>query len=422
MKRLAGPEAIIELIQPRSRLVLHSGCGEPLPFTATLADHIDALDGVSLTTMMPMGQARYALANRRAQLDVRTFFPGKALRSALNRNGATLVRERLSRLPDLFESGAAGVDMLLLQVSEPDSSGRMSLGLSVDYMPAVLARRPLVVALINSAYPRTQGDCFVTSDQIDYHVDGSAPVQTVEPTASGDPIDHRIADHVAGLIEDGDVLQIGIGSLPDLVLARLGHRRDLGLHSGIVTDAVMPLIDSGVITNAGKTSFRGLSVATMAAGSAEFYAALHDDRRFSFQSCALTHDPVRLAGIERLTAINGALEVDLTGAVNAEHVDGRIISAPGGLPDFAAGATVAPDGRSIVAVRSTSKDGSTSRILARLDFDSPVTLPPGRIDYLVTEHGVARLRGLDGRRLSAAITDVAHPDFRGALRRRSEKP
>ncbi len=417
MKRLAGPEALIELIAPRSRLIGHSGCGEPLPLTAALADHIDALEGVSLTTMMPMGRAPYALAEKRAQLDVRTFFPGKALRSALNRGGATLIREPLSRLPRLVESGETKVDMLLLQLSEPDSHGRMSLGLAVDYMPAALARRPLVVALINSAYPRTQGDCFVTRDQIDYFVEQPAAVQTVEPTVSADPVDRRIADQVADLIEDGDVLQIGIGALPDQVLARLSHRRDLGLHSGIVTDAVMPLIDTGVITNVGKAQFRGLSVATMAAGSSQFYSALHDDPRFSFQPCAVTHDPALLAGIERLTAINGGLEIDLTGAVNAEHINGRTISAPGGLPDFAAGATAARGGRSIVALRSISKDASTSRVRARLDPDLPVTLPPGQIDYLVTEHGVARLRGLEGSRLAAAITEVTHPEFRAALRR-----
>ena len=416
MRPLASLDALADQIPDGSAVIAHSGCGEPLQLTAALARQHGRLRDVSLTVMMPMGAAPYARPELRGHIDVHTFFPGRALRKAVNDGSATLTREPLSRLPSLFSEGTAAVDVLLLQLSPPDADGRMSLGLSVDYMPAVLSRRPLVIAAINPAYPRTMGNGFVTEEQVDLFVEGRAPVQTIASGTGDDDIERRIADHIADLIGDGDVLQVGIGTLPDLVLARLSHCRDLGIHTGIITDAVMTLIEAGVVTNDRKAAFRGVSVATMAGGTERFYAFLDHNSAISFQPCSITHDVRFLASIERLTAINSVLEVDLRGFANAEYVDGRRISAPGGLPDFATGAAAAPGGRSIVALRSTSKDGRTSRIRRRLDEDRPPTLGAGQIDYLVTEHGVTRLSGLDGSRLANAIAAVAHPDFRKALR------
>ena len=416
MKPLASLDALADHVPDGSAVIAHSGCGEPLRLTAALARQSDRLRDVSLTMMMPMGDAPFARPELRGHLDVFTFFPGRALRKAVNDGSATLRREPLSRLPSLFMEGRLAADVLLLQLSLPDADGRMSLGLSVDYMPAVLSRRPLVIAAVNPAYPRTLGDGFVTEEQVDFFVEDRAPVQTIVPGTGDDKSDRSIADRIADLIGDGDVLQVGIGTLPDLVLARLSHRRDLGIHTGIITDAVMTLIDAGVVTNDRKAAFRGVSVATMAGGTERFYAFLDCNPAISFQPCSITHDVRFLASIERLTAINSVLEVDLKGFANAEHVDGRRVSAPGGLPDFATGAAAAPGGRSIVALRSTSKDGRTSRIRRRLDEDQPATLVASQIDYLVTEHGVARLTGLDGSCLANAIAAVAHPDFREALR------
>ncbi len=404
MKWLAGPADAIDLIPAGATIVVHSACGEPLLLTEALAREGDALPGATLTMLMPMGPAPYA----DGRFGITSFFPGKALRKPFERGLVSLRRDRLSTIPGLFSgSTALPADILLLQLSEPDADGRMSLGLSVDYMPAILARRPLVIAHINPDFPRTQGDAFVTERQVDHAFHAPGPVQTMADT-QGDALERRIADHVAELVRDGDVLQLGIGALPSMILARLRHRR-LAVHSGIVTDGLRPLVECGAI--------EGVVITTMAAGTADFYRWLHDNPAFSFQPCDRTHDPATIARIGGMTAINSVLEIDLSGQANAECVDGRIISAPGGLPDFAYAASAAPSGRSIVALRSTSKDGLVSRIVHRLADGTPVTLTADGIDYLVTEHGTARLTGLQGQALANAILEVAHPDLRGALRR-----
>lgn len=406
-------------LQRGGTVVLHSGFAEPILLARQLAAQAEALRGVQVLSLMPMGEAPYGQPGPAAQLDVATFFPGKGLRAALDAGRARALRHPLSAIPGLFERGEIKADVLLLQVSPPNDSGHVSLGISLDYMRAVLAQRPLVVAEINPRMPRTCGDTRWPVEQIDWFVEGGEGPQQVSPGAA-DTVDQQIARHVAGLVRDGAVLQIGIGSLPDAVLAQLGHLKHLGLHSGIVTDAVRPLIEAGVIDNSTKTFMPGVSVTTMAGGTQAFYDFLHRNPAIEFHPCGLTHNAQVLTGIDGLCAINSALQVDLSGQVNAETVNGRKVSLPGGLPDFAAGAARSRGGLSIVALRSSfgkpGTDRTTSNIVARLDDDAPASVPAADVDFIVTEHGAAPVRGVSPRERAAGLVAVAHPDHREALK------
>jgi|KBSSwiStaDraftv2_1062776.scaffolds.fasta_scaffold04953_12 4-hydroxybutyrate CoA-transferase len=414
MQRLNDLSQIASRLPPCPTLVLHSACAEPSRLTACLASDAERFVGAQVYCLMPMGAAPYAHLPASGHLRVRTFFPGKGLRAAVTEGRAQLLRHPLSAIPTLFDAGEIRVDAVFLQVTPPDEHGRVSLGISVDYMKAVLRQKPLVVAQINPRMPRTCGDTEIDADLIDYYVEseeGPEALLAVPP----DETDRRIATQVAALIEDGAVLQVGIGALPDLVLACLLDRRHLGIHSGIITDAVRPLMERGVIDNSTKARFRGVSVTTMAAGSTSFYDFLNANSEIEFHPCSLTHARQTLIGIEGLTAINSALQIDLAGQVNAESVAGRVVAAPGGLPDFVSGAHCAPRGRSIIALRSRFWD--QSNILAKLPAAAPVSVGGEHIDYVVTEFGVARLRGLNSVRRAEALIGVAHPEHRAALER-----
>lgn len=416
MKPLQDIGALLGRLGVGCTVVMHSGCAEPPLLARQVAQWAPTMRGVRLLTMMPMSLALYGAAVPASHLDVATFFPGRGLRQALNAGRVRPLRYPLSAIPTLFDSGVVRADVLLLQVSPPDESGHVSLGVSVDYMRSVLAQSPLIVAEVNPRMPVTCGDTRLSVDQIDWFLEGTDPVQDLLPSEVDD-IDARIARHVAGLVKDGAVLQVGIGSLPDAVLGQLGHLKHLGLHSGIVTDAVRPLIESGVIDNSGKTRFAGISVTTMAGGSQNFYDFLHRNRTIEFHACSITHAADVLAGIDGLCAINSALQVDLQGRVNAESANGKVVSLPGGLPDFAGGAVHAKGGISIVALRSTYGRDDASNVVKDLSANMLVTVGPSHVDFIVTEYGVAPVRRASPQERAAGLIAVAHPRHREALQR-----
>lgn len=424
MKRIADLAEIPGLPGSAPRVVLHSGSAEPATLVSQMVAHAAALKGAEILTLSTMSPAPYADPAVQDYFRLATFSPGRAMRKATASGRVEVLRTRLAQIPALFQQGHRHADLLLLKLSPPDRDGRCYLGVDVDYMHAVLAQAPIVVAEIDPATPRIGGDSTVRAEQIDYYIEGSGGPHVVEKGA-GDETERRIAGHIAGLVRNGCTVQTGIGAIPDLVMAELAHLRDLGLHTGIITDAIQKLIESGIVTNARKKIFPGQTVATMAAGSTAFYRFLNDNPAIALHPCSLTHDPAQLALIENLCAINGVLEIDLHGRANAERLDGRLMSAPGGLPDFAEGARRSPGGASIVALRSTSRDGSRSRICGHLPPDAPVTVGPAEIDYVVTEHGVAHIGDRSPGDRARALITIADPAFRAELLRdwaRSEAP
>lgn len=414
MQRIADLTSLARRLPPRPTLVLHSGCSEPTALATLLAAQSAAFAGATLYCLMPMGLAPYAEPAASGDWSVKAFFPGKGLRAAVAAGRASVLRHNLSELPGLFDSQSIKAHALFLQVSPPDPAGRVSLGVAVDYMHSVLRQKPLVIAQINPRLPRTCGDSLIDVGSIDYFIESDESPQGV-PVTPADAVDEQIAAYAATLVDDGAVLQVGIGSLPDRILASLRDRRNLGIHSGIITDAVVPLLESGVINNRTKHTHRGVSITSMAAGTQTFYDYLARNDCVEFHPCSLTHDAATLAAIDRLTAINSILQIDLQARANAEVVAGRVISAPGGLRDFARGASRAERGLSILALRSTFKEHSS--IVGSLAADVPVTLEANDMDYVVTEFGIAAIRGKSGTERAEALIAVAHPAHQAALER-----
>jgi 4-hydroxybutyrate CoA-transferase len=360
---------------------------------------------------MGMGAAPYQACQN---LKISTFFPGGSLRKAFEEGNIAPLRYPLSEAPLLFLRNELRANILLLQVSPADHNGFHSLGLSVDYMPAVLKQNPLVIAEINTQMPRTIGSNFVHSNDIDWYLDSNYTPATVSP-AKQQLAEQKIAKNIASLIENGDTLQLGIGALPDATVALLTDRKNLGLHSGILSDAVQPLIEKGIVSHSRNGRWKGASVTTMAAGSSDFYKFLNNNDAIEFHPCALTHSPDTLYRIRRLTAINSALQIDLAGTATAESIGGRRISLPGGLADFATAAAQAPQGKSILALRATNRDGTESNILPQLPNGTIRSLNANQIDYLVTEFGIADLSSRNLTKISKAIADVSAPEHRESL-------
>jgi acyl-CoA hydrolase len=343
-------------------------------------------------------------------------FGGIGRTSALTRQGLVdILPVHLGTLPDLIAAGRLRVDVVLVQVSEPDHDGTCSLGLVADYLqPAITAART-VIAEINPRVPYTLGDTPVPMGRFAATVHDDRPLIQVpgrEPSPEEDAIGRRVAE----LIPDGATLQFGIGGTPDAVLGHLSGRRDLGIHSGLVGDAVVDLIEDGTVTNARKPIDTGMTVAGVLFGTDRLYRWADRNPQLRMRSLTYTHHPAVLARIDDLHAINSALEVDLTGQVNAEMAGGRHVGAIGGQGAFTRAAAMSSRGRSVIALPSTARGGSTSRLVPRLD-DRIVTTPRADADLVVTEHGVADLRGATVSERAARLVDIAHPDHREALQR-----
>ena len=405
---------LIDALPAGARVVLHSGHAQPPLLAEMLAQHAPALHGVQVLATMPMVDAPYASAAALAHLKVESLMPGLGLRQAALAGSVNLLRHTVFDWPALFAKGDLRADVLMLQVSPVDADGRVSLGVSVDFMHAALASARCVVAEINPHMPDTCGHSRFPAERIDWFVPASHAVQTAKMLAP-DAVDQRIAEHVAGLVGDGAVIQIGMGSLPEGVLARLGHLRHLGLHTAIFTDGMQGLMESGVVDNSTKRFKPGVSMSTMAGGSADLYRYMHRNPAVEMHPCDLTHGAQVLAEIDGFCAINSALQVDLAGCVNAEWVGSRRMSLPGGLPNFAQGAMQAKKGLAIIVMRSVYGPDQRSSIVAQWTAPGPPTLLGDGYHCLVTEHGVAHLHGLSPRARAMAIARVAHPMWRDAL-------
>ena len=306
-----------------------------------------------------------------------------------------------------------GIDVALIMVAPPGADGACSLGLHADYSLAMLHRARLVIAEINTAVPDIADAPRLPLADIDFAVSSNRPLLEYRIGGNASETEDRIAAHIAGLIEDGDCLQLGIGSLPVSILRQLGAKRDLGVHTGLLTEAFMPLVEAGVVNGRRKNIDTGKLVTGIAAGSAAFYRWCADYKGLALRPVRYTHDAAVLASLERLVAINTTLEIDLFGQLNSETLNGRQIGGGGGLVDFLRGARASKGGRSIIALSATAKGGSLSKIQPLLQ--GPVTALRADVDYVVTEYGVARLSNQSLERRAEALIGIAHPDFRAEL-------
>ncbi len=326
-----------------------------------------------------------------------------------------VIPAHLSALNPWFESGILRADVVLVNLSAADANGQYSFGTAHDYAPAAMRQARIVIAEVNDQLPWTYCEPAVDSARLDVIVRTShRPAQMAAEPAG--PLEQDIARHVAGYIDDAATIQIGIGAIPDAVLAGVGDRRDLGIHSGLITDRVAGLIEQGVVTNAKKPLDTGVTTTAILAGTSRLYAFAHKNPAVRLFSYAHTHNARVLCRLDKFVAINSAVEVDLTGQVNAEIAAGVYVGGTGGQGDFVRGAMMAARGHSIIALPSTARDGAISRIVPVLK-DVPVTTPRSDADIVVTEFGAAELRGQTLEERIRRMVAISHPRFREALQR-----
>jgi acyl-CoA hydrolase len=330
-----------------------------------------------------------------------------------------VVPANISGLCELIAQGRPRIDVVLLQVAGPDEAGNYNAGLGIECLREMIAGARLVIAQVNPLLPWTLGDTLIEPGDIDILVPAAHAVLEL-PVRTIGPVERAIAEHIARLVADRATIELGIGGIPEAVTRALGNKRGLGIHSGTIGDGVMELIKAGVVDNRHKEIDQGLTVALILMGSRRLYDFADRNPAIAIRSPRYTHDALVLGNFRRLVAINAALEVDLTGQVNAETGDGRHIGVVGGQMDFVRAAGRAPEGRSIIALASTSRDRRRSRIVARL-ADGVVTTPRADADCVVTEHGVAELQGRTLAERARALIAIADPAFRAELERATER-
>lgn len=344
---------------------------------------------------------------------------GGAGRRFVATSAANVVPANISDLPALIERGPLRPDIVLLQVCGPDADGNYNAGLGVEFLGEAMAAARLVVAQVNPELPWTEGDTLVRPGLIDILVPAAeSPLEL--PRRPPGPVEQAIAAHVGRLVPDGATIELGLGAIPEAVTQALGTRRGLGVHSGTIGDGIARLMREGIVDNRHKEADPGVSVCTMLMGSRDLYRFAERNPRLLIRAARYTHDPVVLGRFRRFVAINSALEVDLTGQANAETLGGRHIGLVGGQMDFVRAANRAADGRSIIALQATDRAGR-SRIVARL-ADGIVTTPRAEADCVVTEYGIAELRGRTLGERAQALIAIAAPACRAGLRQAAERP
>jgi acyl-CoA hydrolase len=347
-------------------------------------------------------------------------FIGSNVRAAINDGRADYTPIYLSEIEGLFESGSMPIDVALIEVSPPDSHGFCSFGVGVDTTLTAAKCARYVVAQVNDNMPRTYGDSFIHVSDIDALVESSRPLCALAKAVVSD-LQIAIARNVASLIEDGAVLQTGIGGIPDAVLPMLMDRKDLAVHSELVSDGVIPLIEAGVLTGERKNFKPRKIILGFALGSKRLFEFVDNNPIFEFHPTAYTNDPALIARNDKMVAINSALQIDLTGQVCSDSIGNQFYSGIGGQVDFLRGASRSKGGKPIIAISSTAKQGTISRIVPTLDPGAGVVTSRGLVRYIVTEYGIAYLHGKSIRERAKALIEIAHPDFRSELYEYCEK-
>ncbi len=403
------------MIGSRQHVALSPVCAEPQTLVRSFTEAKDRLEAVTIYTMLPLGECAYALPEMEGHFRIKTFSVGPKLMEAVNSGRAEYIPCHLSQIPDFFASGALHVDTALIQLSPPDSNGRCSLGVSVSYMRPVLDKAKLVIAEINEQMPITMGDTWVRISQLDYIVESSHPLPTMAPAKIGE-VEKRIAEYVSELIPDGAVLQVGIGNIADAILNELKGKKNLSIHTGTFSDAVIPLVDAGAIEFQRSEGNHVPMTATELIGSSKLYEFCHMNPMVALRPIDFTHNIRVLCQIKNLISVTSGIQIDLSGQVNAEMRGETLMNGLGGQLDFLRGAAASPGGKAVVAFPSTAQHGEISRIVPKLEAGTSVSVGRADIDFVVTEHGVAQLKGKSLFERAKELIAVAHPKFRDELR------
>ncbi|MCP4713877.1 MAG: acetyl-CoA hydrolase/transferase family protein, partial [Deltaproteobacteria bacterium] len=423
-EKFSATARVFRQIHRGDRIFIGTACAEPQHLVQSLTDYVGthpkAIIDAEVFHVWTLGVAPYADEKFKRNFRLNSFFVGTNSRDAVNCGLADYSPVFLSQVPALFERGIERLDVALIQTSLPDKLGYVSLGISVDIVKAAVENARLVIAQVNAFMPRVHGDTFIHVSDIDYLVPHDEPL--LKYTAKvPDTIARKIGTYVARIIQDGDTIQVGYGSMPNAILASLDHKKHLGIHTELLSDGIVDLIQKGVIDNSKKTLDRGKTVASFCMGTPETYRFIHDNPAIEFRAIDYTNNPRTIAQQANMTAINSALQIDLTGQSSSESIGKYMYSGIGGHADFMRSTPLAPGGKTILTLRSTSNDGEHSRIVALLPEGAGTSLTRGDIHYVVTEYGIVHLHGKNIRQRAMDLIAIAHPKFRPALVEEAKK-
>jgi 4-hydroxybutyrate CoA-transferase len=409
--RAVSAADVVSKIDSGARVFVHGAAATPIPLLDALADRED-IEAVRLYHLHTMGAARFVAPDRASRIRSVSLFTGEPLRAPIAEGRADFIPVFLSDIPRLFAERTIPLDVALVQLSPPDEHGLCSLGTSIDAARSAVDSARLVLAEINLQMPRTLGATTVPFHRLDAFMVSDRPLPTPERAEEG-PVEAAIGALVAALVPDGATLQMGIGGIPDAVLRRLGDKNDLGVHTEMFSDGLLPLLARGNVTNRRKKVHPGRTVTSFVMGSAELYRFVNDNPLVEFHPCDRTNDITLIRKNPDVVAINSALQIDLSGQICADSIGHRIYSGVGGQMDFmhAAGSGGVP----IIALPSTAGGGRFSRIVPELAPGAGVVTTRAHVHWVVTEHGAVNLHGKTLRERGEALVSLAHPDFRGEL-------
>lgn len=422
--KFVSEERLFSHIHRGETIFIGTGCGEPQYLVCALIkyaeSHPKAFVDAEVFHVWTLGVAPYTDEKFKDNFRHNSFFVGVNTREAVNKGFADYTPIFLSEVPDLFHRRIVPVDVALVQTSPPDEHGYMSLGVSVDIVKAATESAPLVIAQVNSHMPRVHGDSFIHIEDVDFIIPHDEPIleYTSEPEGG---IADRVGKYVSRLIQNGDTIQVGYGSIPNAVLSHLYNKKHLGVHTELLSDGLVALMKHGAIDNSKKSINRGKTVATFCMGKKATYDYLHDNPGIEFRTVDYTNSPLIIAQHENMTAINSALEIDLTGQATSESIGKVFYSGIGGQANFMRGTVMARNGKTILIVQSTAENDTISRIVPFLREGAGVTLNRGDVHYVVTEYGIAYIHAKNIRERAMSLISIAHPKFRPWLIEEAKK-
>ncbi|CUQ58372.1 Propionyl-CoA:succinate CoA transferase [uncultured Flavonifractor sp.] len=417
-EHLTTAEGAVKKIKSGDRVVVAHACGEPSHLLEAMVANADAYRNVEIVHMVAMGKGEYCKPEYADNFRHNAFFVGGSTRDAIAEGRGDFTPSFFFKIPRQF-STTMPVDVAMVMVTPPDENGMCSLGVSVDYTLEAVKQAKLVIAQVNPQMPWTGPHSLVSVDELDCIVEYEAPLIELAPPKIGE-VEKAIGEHCASLVPDGATLQLGIGAIPDAVLLFLKGKKDLGIHSEMFSDGVVELAEAGVITNAQKTLNPGKFVVAFLMGTRRLYDFVDHNPDVELRPVDYVNNPFIIAQNDNLISINSCVQVDLMGQVASETIGPKQISGVGGQVDFVRGASASKGGVSIMAMPSTVK-GKVSKIVPLLDEGAAVTTSRNDIDYVVTEYGVAALKGRTLRQRARALIEIAHPDFRDGLKAEYEK-
>jgi 4-hydroxybutyrate CoA-transferase len=419
-KKLATAEEVVSAIKSHDRVYVSGNAATPYSLMKALAQRKDELEDVELVHVLLIGEDPLSKPEMEGHFRHNSLFVGPADRKAINEGRADYVPIFLHQIPDLFYSDLMPLDVAMLHLSPPDEHGFMSFGVEVLASKAAAERSKIVIAQINDKMPRVLGDSFIHVSRVNKIVEISEDLPQLEKNPFSE-VERKIGKYIADLIEDGSTLQLGIGGIPDAVLAALKESRDLGIHTEMVSDGVMEAIEAGIITGNRKTFHPNKVVLTFILGSQRLYDFADNNPIFEAHPTDYTNHPFNVARNDNMVAINSAIEVDITGQICSDSIGTFIYSGFGGQVDFIRGAAHSKGGKPIIALPSTAKEGEMSRIVPFLKKGAGVVTTRGDVHFVVTEYGVAYLHGKNLKERTRALINIAHPKFRPELIREAKE-